>query len=107
MPLPALTGTQHRAGRLVDTGPVTPEQLASATRVASLSRLGILLFQQRIICGTLAHAVVRLENVVQQTAPRSPSLSCSNTGTSSIAPTLTARIELLLWPRPHRTSTTT
>lgn len=68
MPLPALTGTQHRAGRLVDTGPLTPEQLASATRVASLSRLGILLFQQRIIW-TLAHAVVRLDTLSEHTGP--------------------------------------
>ena len=68
MPLPALTDTQHRAGRLVDTGPVTPEQLANAARVATLSHLGILLLQQRIIW-TLAHTVVRLDTLAEHTGP--------------------------------------
>ena len=68
MPLPSMTDTEHHAGELVDTGPVTPEQLAEATRVATLSHLGILLLQQRIIW-TLAHTVVRLDTLAEQTAP--------------------------------------
>lgn len=68
MPLPSLGSNEHRAGQLVDTGPVTPEQLANATRVATLSPRGILLLQQRIIW-TLAHTAVRLDTLAEHTGP--------------------------------------
>ncbi len=64
LPLPGLLGESHHAGVLTETGVVQSDELASATRVARLSRDGILLLQQRIIY-TLAHTVVGLDTLAE------------------------------------------
>ncbi|HEY4452019.1 MAG TPA: hypothetical protein VGN13_10555 [Solirubrobacteraceae bacterium] len=62
LPLPELVEGSHVAADLTETGVVQSADLPGTTRVATLSKSGILFLQQRIIY-TLAHAVVGLDTL--------------------------------------------
>jgi hypothetical protein len=67
LPLPDVLAGPHLATALTETGVVQSADLPGASRVARLSRRGILLLQQRIIY-TLAHAVVGLDTLATYSA---------------------------------------
>lgn len=64
LPLPELQAGHHHAGVLTENSVVRSAALPGASRIARLSRDGILLLQQRIIY-TLAHTVVGLDTLAQ------------------------------------------
>jgi hypothetical protein len=68
LPLPELrTDSGHHAGFLTETGVVETKALGSATRIARLSKDGILFLQQRIVY-TLTHAIVGLDTLAEHSA---------------------------------------
>jgi hypothetical protein len=67
LPLPDLRAGSHHAGVLTETGVVEATKLPQVTRVARLSRNGILLLQQRIVY-TLAHTIVGLDTLATYNA---------------------------------------
>lgn len=62
LPLPDVMAREHRATVLTESGVVNSADLSTANRIATLSKDGILLLQQRVIY-TLAHAVVGLDTL--------------------------------------------
>ncbi len=69
LPLPALGGGKSKAALVREIGIVTRDQLMDARRVATLSKRGILLLQQRLVW-TLARTVVRLDTFEEHNAPQ-------------------------------------
>jgi hypothetical protein len=67
LPLPEFQAGQHHAGVLTENSVVQSADLPGASRIARLSRDGILLLQQRIIY-TLAHTVVGLDTLAEYNA---------------------------------------
>jgi hypothetical protein len=69
LPLPALDDGGSKAALVREMGIVTREQVTNARRVATLSKRGILLLQQRLVW-TLARTVVRLDTFEEHNAPQ-------------------------------------
>jgi hypothetical protein len=68
LPLPELrTDSDHHAGFLIETGVVDAEALKGATRIATLSKDGILFLQQRIVYA-LTHTLVGLDTLAKHSA---------------------------------------
>lgn len=67
-PLPVLEGDEHLAADLAGGGVIRSGQLVNAERVITLSQLGILLLQQRIVW-TGAHTLVELATFEEYNAP--------------------------------------
>jgi hypothetical protein len=61
------TSSDHDAAFLIETGVVEAEALTRATRIATLSRKGILFLQQRIVYA-LTHTVVGLDTLEKHSA---------------------------------------
>ena len=72
LPLPELrTDSDHHAGFLIEMGVVEAEALKGATRIATLSREGILFLQQRIVYAlTYNDRRSRYARKVQRSRPR-------------------------------------